>query len=312
MVGLEGLCRSQGFHAPGPSGRFISSFACTLNRRASDCGTVFLILGQKRPDHPRVLVRHCHYGSVSSATLSQRIHPLTEPVRLANSRSHDGARTVDQQGSQMLVSAFADAHQDRSIPAGMLAWDQAEPGRHMASVFEVAAITDRSDDGGGCLRPDAADTTNPLACIVRATDLVDPTVKFPDKLINPGHQAQQVEQYLTAEVCEVIASVFEDLRNHASRFGDRPTEGDASVHGGDRKILMGISKRGEQHLRTLLVHGARAVVRTAVTKTDRFSRWVNELRERRGTNRAIVAVANKNARIIWALLAKNEEYRPAT
>ncbi|MBU2959570.1 transposase [Citreicella sp. C3M06] len=81
---------------------------------------------------------------------------------------------------------------------------------------------------------------------------------------------------------------------------------------GDRTILMGLGKRGDQHLRTLLVHGARAVVRTAAGKTDRFSRWVNELRERRGTNRAIVAVANRNARIIWALLAKNEEYRPAT
>lgn len=52
-------------------------------------------------------------------------------------------------------------------------------------------------------------------------------------------------------------------------------------------------------------------MRTAVGKTDRFSQWVNELRERRGTNRAIVAVANKNARIIWALLARSEEYRPA-
>lgn len=55
---------------------------------------------------------------------------------------------------------------------------------------------------------------------------------------------------------------------------------------GGRTILMGISKRGDQHLRTLLVHGARAVVPTAVGKTDRFSRWVNELRERRGMNRA--------------------------
>ena len=81
---------------------------------------------------------------------------------------------------------------------------------------------------------------------------------------------------------------------------------------GDRTILMRIRKRGDQHLRTLLVHGARAVVRTAVVKTDRFSQWVNELRKCRGTNHAIVAVANKNARIFWALLARNEEYRPAT
>jgi transposase len=61
--------------------------------------------------------------------------------------------------------------------------------------------------------------------------------------------------------------------------------------------MMGISKRGSQHLRTLLAHGARAVVRTAIRKTDARSNWVNELRQRRGHNRATVAVANKNARV---------------
>jgi transposase len=78
---------------------------------------------------------------------------------------------------------------------------------------------------------------------------------------------------------------------------------------GDRKVLMGISKRGSQHLRSLLVHGARAVVRTAPKKTDPTNQWVNELRQRRGFNRATVAVANKNARIIWAVLRTGEPYR---
>src|SRR5271155_2585599 len=58
---------------------------------------------------------------------------------------------------------------------------------------------------------------------------------------------------------------------------------------GDRKVLMGISKRGSQHLRSLLVHGARAIVRTAPSKTDPNNEWVNQLRERRGFNRATVA-----------------------
>jgi transposase len=78
---------------------------------------------------------------------------------------------------------------------------------------------------------------------------------------------------------------------------------------GDRQVMMGISKRGSQHLRSLLVHGARAVVRTCVGKTDPLNLWVNQLRERRGFNRATVAVANKNARIIWAVLRTGEPYR---
>lgn len=79
---------------------------------------------------------------------------------------------------------------------------------------------------------------------------------------------------------------------------------------GSRQILMGISKRGDKHLRTLLVHGARAVVRVAAGRSDPFSRWVNALRERRGVNHTIVAVANKNARIIWAMLWRDTEFQP--
>ncbi len=75
---------------------------------------------------------------------------------------------------------------------------------------------------------------------------------------------------------------------------------------GERTVLLGISKRGNQHLRSLLVHGARSVVRTATSKTDPFNAWVNQLHERRGFNRATVAVANKNARIIWAVLRSGE------
>ena len=80
---------------------------------------------------------------------------------------------------------------------------------------------------------------------------------------------------------------------------------------GQRTVMMGISKRGSQHLRTLLVHGARAVVRSASRKTDPFNVWVNELHQRRGFNRATVAVANKNARIIWAVLRSGEVYHAA-
>jgi len=80
---------------------------------------------------------------------------------------------------------------------------------------------------------------------------------------------------------------------------------------GGKDTLLGISKRGNAYLRTLFIHGARAVLRYAATKTDRFSRWANALHARRGHNRACVAVANKLARIAWVILAKGESYRPA-
>ena len=78
---------------------------------------------------------------------------------------------------------------------------------------------------------------------------------------------------------------------------------------GGKERLLGISKRGDTYRRTLLIHGARSVVKAAVNKTDPQSRWINELVKRRNKNIAAVAVANKNARTIWALLRHGEAYR---
>jgi transposase len=77
---------------------------------------------------------------------------------------------------------------------------------------------------------------------------------------------------------------------------------------GDRQVLLGISKRGNRRLRTLLIHGARAVLKYCTGKSDPLSRWLQALIERRGFNKAAVALANKNARIIWALATRPGEY----
>jgi transposase len=81
---------------------------------------------------------------------------------------------------------------------------------------------------------------------------------------------------------------------------------------GGKERLLGMSKRGESYLRKLLVHGARATIRWVGRKTDRRSRWMRQLLERRGKNRTAVAVANKHARIVWALLTSHQDYQPAT
>lgn len=78
---------------------------------------------------------------------------------------------------------------------------------------------------------------------------------------------------------------------------------------GGKPRLLGISKRGDTYLRTLLIHGARAVVRAAMRKDDAHSRWIQALVQRRNANIAAVAVANKTARTIWAMLIRGEDYR---
>jgi transposase len=80
---------------------------------------------------------------------------------------------------------------------------------------------------------------------------------------------------------------------------------------GGRTILGRITKHGNVSLRTLLIHGARAVLQFSAKRTDRKSRWVEAVRQRRGNNIAAVALAAKHARILWALLARGEEYQLA-
>ena len=77
---------------------------------------------------------------------------------------------------------------------------------------------------------------------------------------------------------------------------------------GGRTRLLGISKRGDRYLRFLLIQGARAALRIAARRTDRRSRWAVQLEERRGTNIAAVAMANKNARTAWAVLAREASF----
>jgi transposase len=80
---------------------------------------------------------------------------------------------------------------------------------------------------------------------------------------------------------------------------------------GGRARLSSISKRGDRYLRTLLIHGARAALVRASGKQDPRSLWLRKLRERRHPNVAAVALANKNARIVWAMLSRDKPYEPA-
>ncbi len=95
------------------------------------------------------------------------------------------------------------------------------------------------------------------------------------------------------------AKSFENGRQLAAWLGLVPRQ----LSSGGKPLLLGISKRGDGYLRMLLIHGARAVIRVAERKLDSADDWLRRLLERRHKNVAAVALANKNARIVWALLA---------
>ncbi len=101
-------------------------------------------------------------------------------------------------------------------------------------------------------------------------------------------------------------SCFRNGREFAAWLGLVPRQRSS----GGKARLFGISKRGDRYLRTLMIHGARAVLGKAHGKTDARSLWIGRLRERRHPNVVAVALANKNARIVWSVLARNEQYDP--
>lgn len=98
--------------------------------------------------------------------------------------------------------------------------------------------------------------------------------------------------------------VFRNGREFSAWLGLVPRQRSS----GGKVRLLGISKRGDSYIRSLLIHGARSIVKRARYKTDGRSRWVSEVERRSGRNKAVVALANKNARVIWSLLNFKTEY----
>ncbi|QRM18387.1 IS110 family transposase [Dechloromonas sp. TW-R-39-2] len=98
---------------------------------------------------------------------------------------------------------------------------------------------------------------------------------------------------------------FENGRQLAAWLGLVPRQNSS----GGKQTLLGISKRGDTYMRTLLIHGARAVIRVAERKAAHAGSWLAGVMGRRNKNVAAVALANKNARIVWALLAQDRDYK---
>lgn len=97
---------------------------------------------------------------------------------------------------------------------------------------------------------------------------------------------------------------FKNGRHFAAFLGLVPKEHSS----GGKQCLMSISKRGDRYIRSILVHGGRSVVKVSGKKEDGFHRWVQRIRSERGFNKAAVAVANKNARHMWAIMAYGDKY----
>ncbi len=171
------------------------------------------------------------------------------------------------------------------------------------------------------------DATNELTALTRRlfTSLYDELLSLEEKIAALDDQIVVIHR--ASEPCQRIAAVegigpltatalvaaisdgkaFKNGRQFAAWLGLVPKQHSS----GGKARLLGISKRGDTYLRTLLIHGARSVVYRAGRKTDPRSLWIADKQRRLGTSKACVAVANKNARIVWSLIAHEVPYRRA-
>ncbi len=148
-----------------------------------------------------------------------------------------------------------------------------------------------------------------LVALDRRVDELDDEIQAAAKEDATARRLQTIPGIGPITATALAASVgdgqqFQRGRDLSAWLGLPP--GQHSSGGKDR--LLGMSKRGDRYLRTLLIHGARAVIRSAANKTDPRSRWITAVAARRHKNVAAVALANKNARIAWALIVRGGAY----
>lgn len=148
---------------------------------------------------------------------------------------------------------------------------------------------------------------------------VDQRVARLERQIVTWHRANDASRRLSAipgvgplTASAMLASVpdpglFKSGRQFAAWLGLVPRQHSS----GGRERMLGISKRGNVYLRTLLIHGARSITTHPGSCPTRLHQWVEQLRGRRHANVAVVALANKMARIVWAVMARDEPHAPA-
>jgi transposase len=114
---------------------------------------------------------------------------------------------------------------------------------------------------------------------------------------------------VTASALAASVGVFRQFKT-AAQFGAWLGLVPSLNSSGGKASLDGITKRADEYLRTLLLQGAKSAVMTAHKRSDRISQWLVQLTARMGWQKAVVALADKNARILWAVLAKGRRFDP--
>lgn len=148
-----------------------------------------------------------------------------------------------------------------------------------------------------------------LKVLQQQVDEIEAQIKAWHRASEASQRLEKVPGIGSLTATALVASIgdaknFDNGRQFAAWLGVVPRQHSS----GGKPTLLGMSKRGDAYLRTMLIHGARSVIYRATQKSDADS-WLVKLTARRNKNIAAVAMANKTARTVWALLAHGREFR---
>ena len=225
-------------------------------------------------------------------------------------------KTIEQQGIQALHRLRERTVNDRTSLSNQLRGLLAEFGiifnQGITSVKKgLPAVLEDAENGLPHAFRDA------LGLKYNQFSQLDDLVKAFDKLINESSKAHKEIELLQSipGFGDLVSSSYYSVIGDGKAFA-KSRDASASVgvvprqHStGGKTVLQGISKRGDKYLRKMLINGARSVVNHAHKKEDALSVWVTRLVEKRGRNKATVALANKLARIAWAVTVSGKPYQ---
>lgn len=228
-------------------------------------------------------------------------------------------KTVEQQDIQSLLRIRKNYLDMRTAVSNQIRGLMGEYGVSIKVGYQnlkavLPSLYDRDNDNGLSLimKELIEGQYNMLLILDEKLDGFDIQIKQLSSASETSQRLQKIEGIGPITALAIIALVgdgksFKNGRHFAAYLGLTPKQHSS----GNRECLLGISKRGDGYLRELLIHGGRAVARTADKKTDPRSLWVNRIKEQGGINKAAVAVANKNARIAMAIILSGEAYKKA-
>ncbi len=227
-------------------------------------------------------------------------------------------RSAEQQSILMLHRARELLVRQKTMLLNALRGHCAEFGIVVAQgAFRVSELVAIIADDKDIRLPDVAHEA--LGFLVAQLHSAKEQIAMLEKKLKAWHRSNEASRRLetipgvgvitaTALVATIgDAHQFKSGRELAAWLGLVPRQNSS----GNKQRLGRISKRGDKYLRKLLVHGARTVLRWRVAKKETRTIWLEGMLRRRPTNVVLVAMANKTARVVWALLNKNETWQPS-